>query len=116
MMTFTSVLGVIPRGARTVQEVAAAGVSIKKELRTKLSTSDQLKLSKSAREGGSNKFSFFVTSGSIGNDLKAVYNLHMRIEALSKAIVFFGMVDAFQIMDVSTVASLELHLNALFVC
>ena len=40
--------------ARTAQEVTAAGVSVKKELRSKLSTSDQLKLSKSAREGGRN--------------------------------------------------------------
>ena len=65
--------------ARTAQEVTAAEVSVKKELRSKLSTSDQLKLSKSAREGGSNKFSFFETSGSLGSDLKLVYDLHMRI-------------------------------------
>ena len=76
-MNFASLLGVIPKGARTVQEVAAAGVSVKKELRTKLSTSDQLKLSKSAREGGSDKFSFFETTGSLRSDFKAVYDLHL---------------------------------------
>ena len=62
-MDFTSILGVITRVARTVQEVTAAGVSIKKERRCKLSTSDQFKLSKSAREGGSDKFSFFLDYG-----------------------------------------------------
>ena len=71
MMNFASLLGVIPRDARTVQEVAAAGVSIKKKLRTKLSASEQLKLSKSAREGGSDKFSFFETTGSIGAEIKS---------------------------------------------
>ena len=88
-MDFVSILGAIPRVARTVQEVTAAGVSVKKELRSKLSTSDQLKLSKSAREGGSDKFSFFETDGKIGSEFKAVYNMHMQIEALSKALAFF---------------------------
>ena len=36
MMNFAPLLGVIPRGARTIQEVVAAGVSVKKELRSKL--------------------------------------------------------------------------------
>ena len=105
-MNFSSLLGVIPRGARTIQEVTAAGVSVKKELRVKFSTSDQLKLSKSAREGG-DKFSFFETTGSIGSDFKAVYDLHMRIEALSKTLVFYDMIDVFQILPESTVASLK---------
>lgn len=55
-MNFISLLGMIPRGAQAVREVTDAGVSVEKELRTKLGTSDQLKLFISAREGGSGKF------------------------------------------------------------
>ena len=69
MTSFTSILGVITPGARTIEEVAAAEVSAKKELRTKLSKSDQLNLSKLARKGGSDKFTFFEASGSIGNGI-----------------------------------------------
>ena len=115
MMNFTSLCGVILRGARTIQEVTAARVSVKKELRCKLSTSYQLKLSKSAREGESDKFSFFETTGWIGNNFKAVYDLHMRIEALSKTLVFFDMIDVFQILPESTVKSLEEKLTDLHV-
>ena len=88
-ISFSSMMGTIPRGARTQQEVSAAGVSIRKEERSNLSVSDQLKLSKAAREGGSDKFSFFETDGKIGSEFKAVYNIHMQIEALSKALAFF---------------------------
>ena len=70
-------MGTIPRGARTQQEVSAAGVSIRTEEWSNLSVSDQLKLSKAAREGGSDKFSFFETDGKIGSEFKAVYNMHM---------------------------------------
>ena len=97
-MNFASHLGAVPRVARTAQEVTSAGVSVKKELRSKLSTSDQLKLSKSAREGGSDKFAFFETSGSLGSDFKVVYDLHMRIKALSKSLMLFDMTDASQIL------------------
>ena len=113
-MNFTSVLGTIPRGARTLQEVAAAGFSVKKDLRTKFSTSDQLKLSKLAIEGGRDKFSFFETSGSIGNDFKAVYGLHMHIKTLSKTLVLFDIVDVFQIIPENIVIVLEVHLKDLF--
>ena len=116
MINFASLLGVIPKGACTIQEVTTAGVSVKKELRTKLSNSDQLKLSKQAKEGGSDKFSFFETTGSIGSDFKAVYDLHMRIEALSKALVLFDMTDVFQILPESTVSVLETKLQALHAC
>jgi len=115
-MNFTSLLGVIPHRVRTIQEFSADGVSVKRELRFKLSTSDQLKLSKSAREGGSDKFSFFETTGSIGSDFKAVYDLHMRIKALSKALVFFDMIDVFQILPESTVLSLEVKISELHAC
>ena len=38
---------------------------------------------------------FFETSGSIGNDFKAVYDLHMRVEALTKTLVSFDTADVF---------------------
>ena len=82
---FKSLLGTVPAGARTASEVAAAGVSVKKEQRTNLSASDKLKLAKSAREGGPDKFTFFESDGQVGGDFRAVYDLHMRLEALSKA-------------------------------
>ena len=52
MKSFKSLLDIVPRGARTVREVSAAGVSVKQTDRTSLSTSDKLKLAKVAREGG----------------------------------------------------------------
>ena len=51
-LTFKNLLGVIPRAARTVGQIVAAGVSVKKEDRASLSTSEKLKLEKAAREGG----------------------------------------------------------------
>ena len=115
-ISFSSMMGTIPRGARTQKEVSAAGVSIRKEERSNLSVSDQLKLSKAAREGGSDKFSFFETDGKIGSEFKAVYNMHMQIEALSKALAFFDMDDVFKIIPDSTVANLEQQLLNLFAC
>ena len=112
-MDFTSLLVAIPRVARILQEVTAAGVSVKKELRSKLSTSDQLKLSKSAKEGGIDKFSFFETTGSLGSDIKSVYDLHMRIEALSKALILYDMTDVFQILPEATVLDLELNVASI---
>ena len=114
MTSFASILGVIPRGARTIQEVVAAGVSVKKELRTKISTSDRLKLSTSAREEGSNNFVFFEATGSIGTEFKSVYDLYMRIKELFKALVFFDMADVFQSIDKPTVANLEIQLEDFF--
>ena len=61
--SFKSLLGTIPRGARSVRDVVAAGISVKKEERTNLSTSDRLKLTKAAREGGRDKFPFFESDG-----------------------------------------------------
>ena len=115
-MDFASLLGVIPRVARTLQEVTAAGVSVMKELRSKLSTSDQLKLSKSAREGRSDKFSFVETTGLLGSDFESVYDLYMRIDALSKALILYDMTDVFHILLESTVLDLELKLRVIHAC
>ena len=69
-MNFTYILGTIPQYAQTLQEFAAAGVSVKTKLRTTISNFDQVKLSKLAREMGSDKLGFFQTSGLIENDFK----------------------------------------------
>ena len=94
----------------------AAGVSVKKESRTTLSTSDKLKLAKAAREGGNNKFTFFESDGKVGGDFRAVYDLHMRLEALAKSIMFYDMDDVFNILPSETVKLLEEKLEVLFAC
>ena len=40
-LSFKSVLGAVPKGPRSVTEIVAAGVTVKKEARTTLSTSDK---------------------------------------------------------------------------
>jgi len=59
---FKSLMGSLTSAQWTESEVTAAGVSIKKEDRGKLSTSDMLKLSKAAREGGADTFMFFTSN------------------------------------------------------
>ena len=113
-LSFKSVLGAVPRGARSVSDIIAAGVTVKKEARAGLSTSDKLKLSKAAREGGEDKFTFFESDGKVGGDFRAVYDLHMRLEALSKAILFYDMDDVFHILFSETVKRLEDKLTVLF--
>ena len=112
--SFKSLLGTVPKGARSVRDVVAAGVSVKKEERTNLSTSDRLKLAKAAREGGTNKFTFFESDGQTGGDFRAVYDLHMRLEALSKAITFYDMGDVFQILPSNIIVVLESKLDVYF--
>ena len=107
-LSFKSVLGVIPRGARTVSDIVATGGIVKEEARSGLSTSDKLKLSKAAREGGGeDRFTFFEPDGKVGGEFCAVYDLHMRLEALSKAIMFYDMDDVFHILPSKTVTLLE---------
>jgi len=101
-LSFKSIMGTILCGSRTQREVSATGVSITKEDRTFLNTSDQLMLSKEVREGGSDNFSFFQSDGKIGSEFKAVYDIHMQIEALSKALDFFDLDDVFQIIPEAT--------------
>ena len=113
---FCVTIGGYSKGARSIQEVFAIEVSVKKELRTKVSTSDQLKLSKQSREGRSDKFSFSESIGSIESDFKAIYDLHMRIKALSKTLVMFDMTDVFQLLPESTVSILETKLQAVHTC
>ena len=112
--SFKSLLGTVPRGARSVRDAVASGVSVKKEERNNLSTSDRLKLAKAAREGGMDKFTFFESDGQTGGDFRAVYDLHMRLEALSKAITFYDMGDVFQILPSNTITLLESKLDVYF--
>jgi len=50
----------------------------------------------------------------LGSDFRAVYNLHMRLDALGKAITFFDMDDVFNIIPCETVIMLEMKLEDLF--
>ena len=102
-VSFTNMMGVVPRGMRTVADVSATGVLVKKEKRSALSLSDQIKPSRNARDRGSEIFTFFRTNETVGSSFCSVYNLHMRIEAISKALTFFDMRDVFNIVPESTV-------------
>ena len=51
-LTFKNLLGVVTCGVRSVGEIVAVGVAVKKEELTNLSTSNKLKLAKAARERG----------------------------------------------------------------
>ena len=91
------------------------GIS-KEKHRTKLSTSEQLKLSKSTQEEGSDKLSFFETDGKIGSDFKVFYDLHSQIESISNSLVFFDMNNVFKIVPTGTVDTLQAKLEVLFSC
>ena len=67
MKYFKSLLGVVPRVARTISDVAAASVSVKRTEHATLSTSDKLKLVKPVSEGR-DKFTFFKTNVKSGSD------------------------------------------------
>ena len=100
-VSFTIMMGFIPRGMRTSADMSAVEVSVEKEKRSTLSLSDQSKLPRNTRRRGS--FIFFETDGTVGSDLCTVYNLHMHIEALSKSLAFFDMRDVFQIVPEAAV-------------
>ena len=112
--SFKSLMGSIPKGGQTADQVTAAGVTVRKKDRPSLSTSDKLKLSRAAREGGTDKFCFFETDGRTAGDFQMVYDLNMRIEALSKTLAFFNMLDIFQMIPMATISLLEDKLSNLF--
>ena len=91
----------------------AAGVSVKKEERSSLSTSDIIKLAKLAREWGTEKITFFDSNGQVGGNFRAVYNLRMRLEALSKSIMYHNMDNLFKILPTATVNVLEQKIKIL---
>ena len=109
-------MGSLPSAHRTESEVTAVEVSIKKEDRSKLSMSDMVKLSKLAREGGSANFMFFASNGKLVNDFQAVYDLHIWIEAISKALTHYDMKDLFHIILAETAKDLSVKLEMLFDC
>ena len=98
MSSFLDLMGSVPTSRRSEREATAASISIKKNNRVKLSTSDKLKLAKATKEGGTDKFIFFASDGKLVNDFQTVYDLHMRIEALSKALTSYDMLDVFQVI------------------
>lgn len=57
---------------------------------------------------------FFQADGSTRSEFRTVYNLHMRIDALSTALKYFDMADVFQIVPSETIVLLEKHLMTLF--
>ena len=116
MSSFLEVMGSVPTGRRSESEVTAASVSIKKNDRVRLGTSDRLKLAKAAKEGGTDKFTFFASDGKLVNDFQTVYDLHMRIEALSKALTSYDMLDVFQVIPQETILRLSSALDLLFDC
>ena len=75
-----------------------------------------MKLSKAAREGGADKFSFFASDGKIIGDFKTVYDLHIHIESISKAMTQFDMLDVFQVILSATLPLLNIAIEELLVC
>ena len=71
-LSFSNLLGAIPRGVHTVHNVTNTGVLIKKEDRRNIKTSELLPLASDAQEGGKYKFWFFKTNGQLGSKFKAV--------------------------------------------
>ena len=113
-LSFKALLGSIPKGGQTANQVSAAGVCVKKEDRSSLITSDKLKLSQAAREGGAEQFCFLDTDGKTSGDFQTVYDLNMRIKALLKALVFIDTLDIFQIIPTATISLLEDKLTNIF--
>ena len=50
----------------------------------------------------------------MGSNFKALYDLHMRVEALSKALTFFDMKDVFEIIPEHRIETLENKLQNMF--
>ena len=98
------------------REVTAAVLSIKKEDRERLSTSEKLKLSKAVREGGVGKFAFFASSGNLVSNFYPVYDLYIQIDALSKILTHFNMQDMFQVIPETTVRKLSDRIDMPFTC
>ena len=90
-------------------------VSVTKEGRTALSTLDRLKLARAAREEGGDKFTFFESDRKVGEDFRVVYDLYMRLKALSKSIKFYDIHNVFNVLSSKIVLELEKKLDVLFV-
>ena len=114
-MNFIKLLGAVPRGSLTVEDIVIAGVSVTKEGLVALSTSDRLKLTRVAREGGEDKFIFFESNGKVGRDFWAVRDIYMRLDALPKHIKYYNMHEMFNVLSRKTVLELEENLDVLFV-
>jgi len=113
MFSFKHLMGSVPKSGRTETEVQATAVMVKKEDRIALASSDRLKISKAARGGGRETFTFFKMNGKIVGDFESVYNLHMHIESLNKDLLFYDMKDLFDIITESTIQRLKIRLTIL---
>ena len=90
---------------------------IRKERKTNIPKhSDHIKISKYIWEGGTDRFPFFELNGQVGSHFKAVYDLHMCIDALSKALAFLDIRDVFHIISDHTLDLLEIQIQDLFSC
>ena len=110
----TNLLGALPHKKHTENEVTAASVSVQKQNRETLHLSDKIKLSKEAREEGSDTFSFFETDGKTGFDFKAVHALHIRIDALLTTLKYYDMDNVFQIIPSVLIPKLQSKISGLF--
>ena len=107
-LSFKNLVGSMPTMAgRTESEVLAASVSIRKEDRGALSTSDKLKLERAARSGGDSKFAFFQSTGQLLDSFETVYSLHIRLDSLTKALDQYDMNDVFKILPEQAVTELD---------
>ena len=55
-------------------------------------------------------FSFFEVNRKVGSDFKAMYDIHMRVEALSKDLVFFNKIDIFHAIPPNMASTFEIRL------
>ena len=46
-------------------------------------------------EGLKEKFSFFEINGKVGQDSKAVYDIHMHMDTFSKPLTYYDMTEVF---------------------
>ena len=67
-------------------------------------------------KGGVDRFIFFAPDGKLVSNFQTVYELHMCIEFLSKALTHFDMQEVFQIIPTNTVHTLSNRLDRIFDC
>jgi len=77
--------------------MTTAGVSVKRDKGATLRASDRLKLSTAVRGRSERQALFFELNGKIGQDSKAVYDLHMSIDTFSKSLTYYDMMDVFRL-------------------
>ena len=111
-LSFKNLMGYMPTTTGSTEcEVLAVWVSICKEDRVSLSTSNKFKLSKSSISGDNNKFALYQSNGQLVNSFEIAYNLHMRVDVLNKSLEYYDMRDVFRILPEVTVSDLDQYLE-----